>query len=474
MLFAFATQLFGRAGSLRKQSALVLAGSLAVIITASAGNAQSDDAADLIANPTIGSMRQVRAVVEVEGQLKVNADGQKVQHVPLKAKAELQYVERLLEAPESDGSWRAVRSYQAARADIRLRDAELTQELRDSRRLIVVDAQGQPTSFSPLGPITREELELVEAPASRVQLESLLPGRRVKCGETWTLADAQIANLLGLDAVSQQDVRLALDSIEDDLAIVSLAGKIAGAIGGVSSDIELKGKLNFDLKKRMVTWLTLALRENRAIGHAQPGFDVVTKLRLVVGPSQAVAELGDASLAGLPLSAAPGQTLIDLTSESGGFQIALDRRWGVMFERHDLSVLRFVDRGDLIAQCNVSPRPALGKDERLTIEGFQDEVKQALGKSFGQVVETSEERIDAGIRVLRVVVSGSTGELPIQWTYYLLSDDQGHRAALVFTIETNLVERFPQIDRELIASFRFLEGREPKPAPPAAKTARRP
>jgi hypothetical protein len=73
-----------------------------------------------------------------------------------------------------------------------------------------------------------------------------------------------------------------------------------------------------------------------------------------------------------------------------------------------------------------------------------------------------------------VVVSGSTGELPIQWTYYLLSDDQGHRAALVFTIETNLVERFPQIDRELIASFRFLEGREPKPAPPAAKTARRP
>ena len=42
---------------------------------------------------------------------------------------------------------------------------------------------------------------------------------------------------LGLDAVSQQDVSCTLDSVKDNVAIVSLTGKVAGAVGGVSTDI---------------------------------------------------------------------------------------------------------------------------------------------------------------------------------------------------------------------------------------------
>jgi hypothetical protein len=66
-----------------------------------------------------------------------------------------------------------------------------------------------------------------------------------------------------------------------------------------------------------------------------------------------------------------------------------------------------------------------------------------------------------------VTVAGATGELPIQWTYYHLSDDHGHRVSLVFTIEGNLVERFAQIDREFVSGFRFLPDKKPTPANPA-------
>ena len=98
------------------------------------------------------------------------------------------------------------------------------------------------------------------------------------------------------------------------------------------------------------------------------------------------------------------------------------------------------------------------------MEGFQEDVKRVLGNNFEEVVEASEETGDNGLRVLRVVVAGKAGDLPIQWTYYHLSDDKGHRAALVFTLESSLLDRFATIDRELIGNFRFLADKNPTPA----------
>ena len=79
-----------------------------------------------------------------------------------------------------------------------------------------------------------------------------------------------------------------------------------------------------------------------------------------------------------------------------------------------------------------------------------------------------------GLKVLRAVVAGKAGDLPIQWTYYHLADQHGRRASLVFTIESSLLERFAHIDRELLESFHFLAEGQPQLAAPAGKTASRP
>ena len=188
-----------------------------------------------------------------------------------------------------------------------------------------------------------------------------MPSGTTKIGGQWPLTDTVVARLLNLEAISQQDVACTLDSVKDNVAIISLAGKVSGAVSGVSSDIELKGKLNFDLSQRAVTWLTLAAKENRAIGHAQPGFDVLTKFRMVSAPTKPIDELSDKALASLKLEPEAAQSLIELNSDAGGFQLLHDRRWSVMLERGDLAVLRLVDRGDLIAQCNITPLAALAK-----------------------------------------------------------------------------------------------------------------
>jgi hypothetical protein len=474
MLFAFAASIFRseRRGSRWYHLPFPVIAALCVTTALNSSARAANDVIDLRPATQAGGYRQAKVVVEVEGKLKLNADGQEVKHLPLKVHGELHYVERVVGQAKQWTDVRLIRSYQTAQAKIRLHESELTNKLRPERQLIAVESSASDSVlFSPNGPLTREELDLIETPGSGLALEALLPTQATKVGGQWPLTEASVARLLGLEAVSQRDVVCTLDSAKDNVAIISLAGKITGAVGGVSSDIELKGKLNFDLKQRAVTWLTLAYKENRAIGHAQPGFEVVVTLRMISAPTKPTADLSDKALAGLTLKRGGGQTLVELHSEAGGFQLSHDRRWSVMLERNDITVLRLVDRGDLVAQCNITPRPALAKDEQLTMEAFQDDVKRVLGKNFEEMVEATEETGDNGLRVLRVVVAGKVGDLPIQWTYYHLSDDKGHRASLVFTLESSLLDRFAHIDRELIGNFRFLADKEPTPAG-EAKSAR--
>lgn len=422
-----------------------------------------------------GWHQQVKVVVETEGELKLNPDGSEVKRLPVKVEANLAYVERTLGMGKS---LKTVRSYAQAQAGIRLGDSELATTLRDERRLIVSQSdEKQALTFSPLGPLTREELELLDVPGSGLTLAALLPLRVVKIDQSWQIPDWAVARLMGLDIVNQHEVTGKLTDVKDNIAIIALQGKLAGAIGGVTSEIELAGKLNFDLKQRTITWLAFGFKENRAIGHAQPGFEVAGKVRMVAAPIRAAETVGNAALANLPTTASRETTLIDFAADSAGYAMAHDRRWNVMVDRHDATILRLVDRGDLVAQCNISRLPALAKGGQLTLEAFQDDVKKTLGKNFGQIVEAAQETGDNGIRLLRVIVSGSTAELPIQWSYYHLSDATGNRTSFVFTIEGSLVERFAQIDRELVSAFRFQAGKQPTPAAPNGpelKSAARP
>ncbi|MCI0361937.1 MAG: hypothetical protein L0211_25930 [Planctomycetaceae bacterium] len=430
-----------------------------------------------------GFHQQVKVVVETTGELKLNADGSEVKRLPIKVEANLAYVERTLavgqkSAPQNLAGLKVARSYAQADATLRLRDTELNHRLRDERRLIIAEStEKQATTFSPLGPLTREELELIDVPASGLGLAALLPLRVVKVDQSWQLPDWAVGRLLGLDVVSQHDVTGTLTEVKDGIAVISLQGKVAGAIGGVTSEIELSGKLNFDLKQRAVTWLALGYKENRAVGHAQPGFEIVGKVRMVAAPIRSAAEVNDQALANLPVKADSNSTLVEFAAPTAGYALMHDRRWNVMVDRHEVTILRLVDRGDLIAQCNISRLPQLAKGEQLTLEAFQEDVKKTLGNNFGQIAEASQEASGGGLRTLRVSVSGTTADIPIQWTYYHLSDDAGNRAALVFTIEGELVERFAQIDRELIAAFRFEAGKAPTPAAtkgPELKAASKP
>ncbi|WP_425615128.1 hypothetical protein NA78x_005025 [Anatilimnocola sp. NA78] len=425
---------------------------------------------------------QIKLAVEASGQMKMNPDSREVKFLPMSVTAELNFLQRRLPALQDSAAVRLVRQYSTAETKFNLKNTEFKQAVRDDRRLIVLQTEGDAgTYFSPLGPLSREELELLDTQSAGVLPELLLPGKEMKVGETWNLTDAAVIRLLSLDAVHKQDVVGKFDELREGIAILSLEGKASGAVGGVASEVALRAKLNLDPKQQLLTWLAISINENRAIGHAQPGYDVTSRIRMLTAFADAAPELSDESLSKLPLIAKGGETLLSFRSEKGGFELVHDRRWRVMNERYDSAILRMVDRGELVAQCNIAKLKTFGKDEKLSLDTFQGDVKTALEKQKAQIIEASESVNEAGIKVQRLMVAGFASELPIQWTYYHLTDAAGRRASVVFTIDQKLVEKYAHIDQEIIAGCRFFEpvrdeSSEPTPAAGKAKdeTAKKP
>ncbi len=400
---------------------------------------------------------RVQIVQEVKGDLKLNADGRQVTRLPFSARGEMDYDQRTV-AFDADHR-RDVRLYHQATAQIRVGEANQRAQLSPLRRTIVVDCLPKRTQlYSPLGPLTRDQLELIEIQGNPALLDRLLPTEPIAVGDDWQHDDALVAQLFGLDVVRRNELTSTLRAVERDLAVIDFSGTLRGAVAGVPTDVEVKAKYHFERHQQRISWLAMTIKENRSIGHASPGFEVTARIRTSIDPAEVPVELRDSALADLDLKAGAGSLMLEFTSAAGGFRFLHARPWQVMVDRHDVSVLRMIEKGDLIAQCNASKLPNLPAGKRVTLAEFQADIQRALAKEFGEFQQATQGTSADGYRVLRVVVAGQAADLPIQWRYYHISNDAGRQVSVVFTMDAKLIERFAEADRGIITSFAFAEG----------------
>jgi hypothetical protein len=410
------------------------------------------------------SFTHVEIILQVGGEAILAGEGKRTS-LPLSVVANIGYDEKLLAVePSAVGPRRSLRYYDDARVAIKVDNGGQKPVLRESRRLISTEAgPNSVTLFSPSGPLTRDELDLIDLPATSLVVDELLPREPVEVGSTWSHTDQLIASLLGLDAVSKVSVTSRLTEVSDGTAKVVLEGTLRGATAGIGTQIELKAKYNFDLKAKRINWFALLVKEKRAIGHVGPGLDVVAKVIMKVTPATQSVHL-PAEIADKLSPLTGGVTELEYEAPSGAFRFEYGRGWYITSEEKNVAILRLVDRGELVAQCNISPLPTVPK--QLTLAEYQEEIAHSLDKSFGQFVEASQDVNEAGCTVYRVVANGTVSSLPIQWVYYLLTNPEGERVSLSFTMESALGERFAAADRQLVGSVQFTK--------PPVNTSRKP
>jgi hypothetical protein len=179
---------------------------------------------------------------------------------------------------------------------------------------------------------------------------------------------------------------------------------------------------------------------------------VVARLQMRISPNAVYAQLDDAALAKLPLKPRPETRQLAYESSAGHYRFVYDRTWHVMNDTAEALAMRLVDRGELVAQCNVT-RLAPAADGKIpTLATFQEDIQKALGKNFGRFLSAAESSNDHGYTVYRATIEGEVEDLPIQWIYYLVADERGRQAVFAFTLESKLVERFEGADSPIINS----------------------
>lgn len=377
------------------------------------------------------------------------------QPLPLKVEGRCEGWEKLLEIDANGVPIRSARSIQRAAAAINSELRPTTTALRSDVSLLLADRREDGVILvSPGGPLTRQELEVVQWPADPLVLGLLLPGKPMKRGDRWTPTAEAVRSLSGYDALATNGLTATLESWDDDSARITIAGKVRGATLGAEGTIDCDGTLTFDRRRGRVRRLELRRTEDRKPGQVEAGLDVKSVLIVSREPAEAPAELADAVLAEARGRADRSLELLRFSPPGGGYLLVHDRDWHLSYEDSRRSVLKRLDRGELVAQCNLAIGPNAGKDRHQDPRQFQEDVRAALGNRFGKIVLSGPvEEPNDGIFRFRVVVQGQVEQVGVIWIYYLIANPEGDQLLATFTMAQSQAERFGDQDLGMIGSL---------------------
>lgn len=284
-----------------------------------------------------GHAYRVDVQVRLSGRIALPSQekGKQSQVVPLSGTSRLVYDERLL-APDTPDTIKAVRAYREV--DFRRVTGTLRQDadIRPSvRRMVMIKSGPRKAPFSPDGPLTWGEIDLVRTDVfSPVAVPGVLPGGAVRPGQSWRAAPAAVAELTDMEKVDEGELAV------EFLGVTTLEGKrlaklrITGTVRGVNEDgpnrQKLDGTAYFDLGANLLTYLSV--RGTHELINGQTGqIDGVIEGQFTMtrSPVAVPADLSDTSLRGLDLKPGAENTLLLFDNPDFGVRLLYPRSWRV-------------------------------------------------------------------------------------------------------------------------------------------------
>ncbi len=395
--------------------------------------------------------------MDVNGKVQTRDEKNQVVDLPLNVTAALSYRERrLLGLGASAEGLRAVREYEQAQVDITVSDEQSTVKLPDALKLMVAQGRsGGIELYSLGGLLSAQELDLVTPPCDSLGFIALLPLAPVEVGEEWEPAPWVAQFLARLEASTTSKLKCKLTKVADGAAEITFNGAVKGAVQGTPSDVQLSGSIDYDLKLKCITGAALQQTEKRDVGAVSPGLDVTARLKILRKPASVPGRVTEERVLDASL-AAPPDTAMKLRFETPwSLSLLHPRDWHLFQMTEQVAIFRLLDQGLFVAQCNLSPIPSAKAGEHTSEQVFQNDIQQSLGERL-KVMGTGETVASTdGYHVYRITAEGVIGERPLTWIYYLVADPTGRQASVMFAVDTPLVKKLADRDREFVKSLRF-------------------
>jgi len=402
-----------------------------------------------------GDSWRIKLEMTLAGQLLMKS-GEKLIALDLSAAAKHRFPERLIGLDKDGLPQRSIRFYEEAQADITVHGSKSTRSLRPERRLQAAQRTNDATiTYAPAGPLARDELELTGEHFDVLAVHSLLPGKEVMVGETWELGVPTVQALASVEGLVGQNLICKLEQIKDGLACVSVWGKVEGICRGAEIQCDIEGYLWYDVTSKRWSSLRWKQKDERTPGPVSPGAKTETNVTLVRTFGVKSEHLSDAVATALPPEPSPGHLLMLYRDPKGRHEFLYERGWHVVTQNDQYTVLRLLDKGELIAQLNVIPHTQARPGHHLSADEFQKRVQETPNLTVHQVLQAGEVPAEAGHWIYRISLAGQSNELEVIQNHYAVAGPQGGQVLFAFTTELPLVERLAAKDLSIVGTVTF-------------------
>jgi hypothetical protein len=283
----------------------------------------------------VGYQHRVSSRVELSGTLTLPLEkGQKdAKKVEVTGRSALEYDERVLSHGKDGRVDKTIRVYQRLHFERKVAGELQQTDLRpDVRRLVILRHNQLEVPFSPDGPLTWGELDLVRTDVFPAALTGLLPDGAVRPGDGWKAATAAVRELTDLERIDEGGLTCRLTQLTTVAGRRHARVEFSGTVRGLGEDgpnrQELDGYLLFDLESHHIGYLSmrgvqsLLDQGGKASGRVEGTF-VLTR------QPQAARDLSDDSLRGLKLDPGDDNTLLLFDDADLGVRLFYPRHWRV-------------------------------------------------------------------------------------------------------------------------------------------------
>jgi hypothetical protein len=443
-------------GRNRKMGAM---GSGVILLAIAAATARGSDPVPLREEARVGDVSRAVVELKAEGTFKPATlpGSPEAKPLALKVETRVESVERVGTVDPQGRPRRAFRQVEAAAATINGEVRPSSSTLRVEVATLVADRrEGSVAITSAGGPMTRAELELVQGPGDPLVLPSLLPPKPVAVGDRWIVGELAARNLSGYDALASNALEATLEAVDEASVRVRLLGTIRGAALGGEGSMACDGSFTFDRKANRVARLTLRRAEVRRAGPIEAGLDVKSVLTVTRETAPLVKPLDDEEFLAKAVEASRGPDLLLFNAPDGKYSLFHDRDWHLYWDDDRQVILKRLDRGEMVAQCNLSVGPNAGKGRHQDLDQFKGDLKKALGSRFLRFVGEGEvDGSAAGHYRYKVSVQGKQGDSEVLWHYYLIASPDGDQLIATFTLGLAQQAQFSDQDLRLIGSLEW-------------------
>jgi hypothetical protein len=275
--------------------------------------------------------------VKVTGKLALPSSekGKAAQPVTIAGASKLVYEERVLK-PDDAALLKTVRAYREVEFDRTIGEVKQDAGIRPSvRRMIVIRSGQRKAPFSPDGPLTWGEIDVVRTDVFVPALvPGLLPTGAVKPGQSWTASAAAVSELTDMEKVEDGALKVELVGVtkvgEKRMARLKLSGTVRGVNEDGPNRQKIDGTAYFDLDGGLLTYLSVKGTKELLDGKGQTVGVVEGQFALTRAPvAKLPADLSDASLKDLDLNPTPQNTLLLYDNTDLGVRFLYPRGWRV-------------------------------------------------------------------------------------------------------------------------------------------------